>query len=242
MIAMLRSEWMKLRRSIVWVVVLIPAILVFAVGWLSGMAEGGGSWRELLAVVSVVHALLFLPLLVSVLTAFVCRYEHQSGGWKQLLALPVSRYVVYTAKLTMVALLLALIQLLILAALLITGIWQGYAGTIPWGALFASVLGGWAACLPLAALQLFAAMWLQSFAAPVAIGTFFTLPNMLVINSKDFAPYYPWAQPTLAMMPGEQSMSFGAFGIASGTLPIVILVSFVVFYLIGWVYFTRKSV
>ncbi|GBF77235.1 hypothetical protein PA598K_05771 [Paenibacillus sp. 598K] len=242
MIAMIRSEWIKLRRSVVWVVVALPAILTFAAGWLGGLEEGGGSWQQLLAIVSVMHGLLFLPLLVTILTAFVCRYEHQSGGWKQLLALPVSRYVVYTAKLTMVALLLALLQLLILAALLFIGTWQGYAEAIPWGALLASMLGGWAACLPLAALQMFAATWLQSFAAPVAIGTFFTLPNILIINSEDFAPYYPWAQPTLAMMPREQSMSFDAFGIASGTLPIVILVSFVAFYLVGWIYFTRKAV
>lgn len=37
------------------------------------------------------YALLFLPLITGVLASAICRYEHQAGGWKQLVSLPVTR-------------------------------------------------------------------------------------------------------------------------------------------------------
>ncbi|WP_020618836.1 ABC transporter permease [Paenibacillus daejeonensis] len=241
MLAMMRSEWMKIRRSIVWLLVPISPLLALPAGLLGTSATDGAPWQEALALLAVLHAMLFLPLLTCVFAAMVCRYEHLNGGWKQLLALPVSRTSVYAAKLAVILLLLALVQLLFLLALLMVGILGGFAPPIPWGALLSSVLGGWIACLPLAALQLFASTLFQSFAAPVAAGVVFTMPNMLIANSAQYGPYYPWVQPMLAMIPREH-MAFGAFGITSGTLLAVIGVSFAAFFLVGWTYFSRKAV
>jgi hypothetical protein len=104
-----------------------------------------------------------------------------------------------------------------------------------------SVLGGWIACLPLAALQMAVSSAWSSFAAPMALNVVFTFPNILVANSADYGPYYPWVQPLLAMVPRTKE-SFGAFNVPAETLFLVILGSFVLFLAGGLIYFQRKAV
>lgn len=114
-------------------------------------------------------------------------------------------------------------------------------GAVPWPLLISSLLGGWFACLPLAALQLGVSQGWSSFGAPLALNVSLTLPNILVVNSATYGPYYPWAQPLLAMSPfgGE---SFGAFVLPAQTLMLVVSVSLIVFLGGGLLYFQRKAV
>ncbi|XEC95208.1 hypothetical protein AB6A23_01100 [Paenibacillus tarimensis] len=53
------------------------------------------------------------------------------------------------------------------------------------------------------------------------------------MNSSQYGPYYPWAQPALAMVPGREE-SYGAFQVGPETLYIVILGSFIVYLTSGW--------
>lgn len=244
MIRMFRSEWMKVRRTVIWLLAVVSPLLAALIGLLNvrdGSTSADATWLEALALMAVLHALLFLPLLTGVFAALVCRFEHAGGGWKQLLALPVTRSQVYLTKLAFVMLLLAITQLLFLAALLLIGISLGFKGAVPWAELLRSVGGGWVACLPLAALQLAVAAAWQSFAAPLAVNVIFTLPNMLVANSADYGPYYPWVQPLLAMMPAGP-VSFGALNVSAVSLFLVIGGSFALFLAGGWIYFAKKAV
>jgi len=243
MVRMIRAEWLKIRRSILWLLAALSPVLAALGGMLNGAPEGGGSgeWIAALQLMAVLHALLFLPLLTGVFAAMLCRYEHIGGGWKQLLALPVSRTQVYAVKLAFVLLLLAVTQVVFLAAYLVVGLAMGFEGPIPWEIVAGSLLGGWVACLPLAALQLAVSVAWASFAAPLAINVIFTLPNLLIVNSANYGPYYPWAQPVLAMMPHD-AYGYGAFNVSAMTLFAVILGSFVLFLIGGWLYWTRKSI
>jgi hypothetical protein len=187
------------------------------------------------------HALLFLPMLTAVFASMVCRFEHGGGGWKQLLSLPLSRTSLYAAKLTMIMALVGLTQLLFGGALLGVGAMQDMNGPIPWAIIAQSLLAGWVACLPLAALQLMVSFLWSSFAAPLALNFVFTVPNILVANSQTYGPYYPWVQPVLAMMPAGRD-SFGAFIVPADTLITVVLGSFVVFGFAGLTVFRRKEI
>ncbi|WP_337995046.1 ABC transporter permease [Paenibacillus thermotolerans] len=144
------------------------------------------------------------------------------------------------AKFALTAAMLAAAQLLFLTGLLLIGLVKGYPAPIPWDGIGRSVFGGWVACLPLAALQLAVSTAWSSFAAPMAVDVIFTLPNILVVNSAKYGPYYPWAQPMLAMASGGAD-SFGAFNVPLETLLIVILGSFLLFFVSGLVYFQRRS-
>ncbi len=245
MIRLLRSEWLKLRGAVLWILLGTSPFIAAIAGLLSngerkGLAEED-AWIALLGLMAVLHAILFLPLLTGVFSALVCRYEHISGGWKQLLSLPVTRTKVYFSKYIMVMLLTATVQLLFLILLLAVGKTLGFEGAIPWKIIFGSIAGGFIACLPLAALQLAVSTAWSSFAAPMAINVIFTLPNMLIVNSAEFGPLYPWAQPVLAMLP-TGTMEFGAFHLSMASLFGTIGGSFVLFATVGWTYFTRKAI
>lgn len=236
-----RSELLKLRKSVIWLLVFVSPLLSLLVGLLESSADTLNPWAGTFLTMAMMHALLFLPLLTGVFAAFVCRYEHVGGGWKQLLAMPVTRSKVYLVKLSLVMLLLIVTQLLLLGSFVLVGQMKGYAGPLPWDMVGSAIVGGWLACLPLAALQMGVSTAWSSFAAPLAVNVIFTLPNILVVNSADYGPYYPWAQPFLMMMPYSGD-SFGALNVSAETLLFVILGSFVVFLASGLVYFNRKAV
>ncbi|MBP3039985.1 ABC transporter permease [Bacillaceae bacterium Marseille-Q3522] len=231
-----RSEFLKLKKSSIWLLIFVSPVLATA-----AMAfDHQGGWQYTFGMMTFVHASLFLPLLTGVFSAFVCRFEHIGGGWKQLLALPVSRRKVYLVKLFIVFALLALTQVLFLLGLLLLGQMKNFGGDIPWELFLKGLAGGWVACMPLAALQLFVSVAWSSFAAPLAVNVIFTIPSLLVANSATYGPFYPWAQPFLAMIPKEGDMA--AFNVSPETLFIVIIGGFLVFFLSGFIYFQRKEI
>lgn len=238
-----RSEFLKLRKSSIWMLIFISPILSLLLG-LADLSEipdvGKYQWTATLGMMTVSHAILFLPLLTGIFSSFICRYEHAGGGWKQLLSLPVTRTNVYIVKIFIVSFLIAATQILFLAGLFFIGWMKGYPADIPWGTISTSVIGGWVACLPLIALQMFVSVAWSSFAAPLAVNVIFTIPNMLIVNSETFGPYYPWAQPFLMMMPNSAE-NFGALNVSTETLFIVIVGSFVLFIASGLGYFMRKE-
>ncbi|WP_066296552.1 ABC transporter permease [Bacillus sp. FJAT-29937] len=238
----LRSEFLKLRKSSIWLLIFISPVLASLTG-LGEVSKDFPSfkWEMTLSIMVFLHALIFLPLLTGVFSAFVCRFEHAGGGWKQLLSLPVSRGSVFVAKFIIVMGLLALTQVLFAGGLLLIGQLKGFEAAIPWKIIATSVIGGWVACMPLAALQLFVSTAWSSFAAPLAINVIFTLPNILIVNSEKFGPYYPWAQPFLLMMPGSGE-SFGALNVPLLTLLIVVIGSLFLFFASGFAYFQRKEI
>ncbi|ALS25920.1 membrane protein [Paenibacillus sp. 32O-W] len=235
-----RSELLKLRKSHISLLVFVSPLLASLLALLESVQEEAFPWHQLLATMALLHGLLFLPLLAGVFAAFICRYEHAGGGWKQIFVLPVSRTGVYVVKFGLIMGLLLACQLLFLGGLLGVGMLKGIEAPVPWDMLGRSLLGGWVACAPLAALQLGVSTAWSSFAAPLALNVIFTLPNILVINSEKFGPWYPWGQPVLAMLSGAQD-GFGAFLVPPETLLIVIAGGFALFFAGGLLYFRRKA-
>ncbi|MFF2092880.1 ABC transporter permease [Paenibacillus sp. NPDC058174] len=239
---MLASERLKLSKSPIWLLVLVSPLISLAIGMLDSLnnvaEEDVG--KALLSSMSMLHGMLLMPIMTGILSAFVCRYEHGGGGWKQLLSLPVSRTSVYTAKLSAVALLLLAGQLLFVGAASVVFLAKGVEGGIAWELILPSAFSGWAACLPLAALQLGISIGWSSFAAPLVVNVMLTLPNMLVVNSAKFGPFYPWAQPVLLML-SNGTMDFGGFTVPFLALLLTVGGSFIVFTAGSLVYFRRKE-
>lgn len=239
----LSSERLKMSKSYVWLLVIGSPILSLVPGLLENRDHQTEkiSWELLLNVMSIMHAVLFLPLLSGIFAALICRYEHHDGGWKMLLSLPVTRLSVYLSKYVMIIGLLAAVQLTFLVMVIGLGLFCGTSDSIPWSLLLSSISGGWIACLPLAALQLAVSQGWSSFGAPLALNVSLTIPNMLIVNSSTYGPYYPWAQPMLAMNPYGDDR-FGAFNLPIETLMMVVGGSFLVFFAAGLISFYRKMV
>lgn len=234
----LSSERLKMGKSPIWLLILVSPLLALLLGI---TATPGGNWAVLMNAMLSLHGLLLFPMLTGVFASFVCRFEHAGGGWKQLLVLPLTRTGVYSAKLTVVMVLLALTQCLMLGSIVLGGMFHGFTQPVPWGLLAGHLLLGLFAALPLAALQMFVSLVWSSFAAPLALNFGLTVPNILIVNSATYGPYYPWAQPMLLMMP-TGSGGFGAYNVPLGTLIAVVGGSAVLFLLIGLLYFRRKEI
>ncbi|WP_211747200.1 ABC transporter permease [Paenibacillus sp. Marseille-Q4541] len=235
---MLSAERLKLIKSPIWLLVLVSPLIALLVGF---MAEPSGSWTSLINSQVTLHGMLLLPIFTGVFASYICRFEHAAGGWKQVLVLPVSRASFYAAKLTVIMVLLLMMQLLLFGSILIAGGFHEMMNDIPWAVLLKSISAGWIASLPLAALQLFVSMMWNSFGAPLGINFMLTVPNLLIVNSEKYAPYYPWAQPFLVMMPTEEA-NFGAFLVPYSTLVPVIFGTAVLFVFAGMFYFKQKEV
>lgn len=235
-------ELMKTRRSLVWLLVLIGPLLT-SLQMITinpaNQADGMNEWGMLYSYSIIQYAVLFLPLLAGVLSAFICRFEHLNGGWKQVLALPVSRSYVYLSKLLLVASLLAVTQLLLLVLFLLAGTVKGISDPIPWDVLLKSITAGWIATLPLAAVQMWVSVIWRSFGAPLALNVVLTLPAILVANSEKYGPFYPWAQPLLAMSQQEGDVFFN---VSLETLFFVIIGGFIIAFIGGWWTFVRRDV
>ncbi|WP_232278380.1 ABC transporter permease [Paenibacillus sp. 481] len=239
---LLSSEWIKLRRSNIWLLMFVSPALAALIGLMYNVgSDEQMQWPMLLSVMGAAHVLLFLPLLAGVFSAFVCRYEHAGGGWKQMLALPMSRSSLYITKMLLVSFMLLVTQLLFISGVVAIGCLRDFATPVPWAELVRSGFNSWVATLPLAALQMFVSVAWSSFAAPLAINVMLTMPNLLIVNSERFGPFYPWVQPALSMLPRE-THSYGAFNVSMETLLLVIIGGFVVFFVGGLTYFQRKEI
>jgi len=242
MIALLRAELLKLRKSGFRFFILAVPIAVFpsATVRLSFAEEHGfNRWLEPAIMATLSYGLLFLPIATALLAGLVCRFEHQAGGWKQLLGLPVTRGRVYAAKFGVLAMAALAMQAMYLAALFAAGKVSGIGDPFPWILIWKSALGGWVAALPLLALQLWLAVMWRSFAAPFAVNVIFTLPTILAVNSSRAGPYYPWAQPFNMMYPIVEPGD--VFVVPWEQALAVVGGSLVIFYLIGHLTFLRKA-
>lgn len=242
MLSILQSEWFKLRKSKIISIILAGPLIGLFIGLTANLSSevGVNEWYISLLSMNLTYALLFLPLITGVLASVICRYEHQAGGWKQLLALPVTRGKVFITKYVLLICLVFIIQLLYLGSIYAVGMLKGFTDAFPMEIVLKTILGGWVATFPLVALQLWMSILFKSFAAPFAVNVVFTLPSILAVNSERFGPYYPWAQPFEMMYIGGNTDD--VFFVPWDQLLTVVGGSFILLFLGGYFYFQRKSV
>lgn len=244
MVSILQSEWYKLRKSRIVSIIFVGPVIGLFIGLVANSFNTDeipvNEWYLSMLTMNLTYALLFLPLITGVLASVICRYEHQEGGWKQLLALPVTRGRVFIAKYVLLLILVFVIQLFYLGSIYGVGMIKGFTDPFPIEIVWKSILGGWVATFPLIALQLWMSILFKSFAAPFTVNVVFTLPSILAINSERFGPYYPWAQPFSMMYIGGDVDD--VFFIPWEQLLTVVGGSFILFFLGGYLYFQRKAV
>ena len=242
MLSIILSEWYKLRKSKILFIILVGPLIGLFTGLTSNLVFDVemNEWYTPILSMNLTYALLFLPLITGVLASVICRYEHQAGGWKQLLSLPVTRGKVFTAKYILLMFLVLVMQILYLVSVYGVGMIKGFTDPFPIEIVWKSIFGGWVATLPLVALQLWMSILFKSFAAPFAVNVIFTLPTILAVNSERFGPYYPWAQPFSMMYIGGNTDD--VFFVPWDQLLTVVGGSFVLFFLGGYLYFQRRMV
>ena len=243
MLKLIRAEWLKLRKSTIFLPMLAAPILSIGLGYLT-LTHGKPShenslnpWTTMYFNMAAIYAIFLLPLLTGILATFVCRYEHLSGGWKQLSAMPVSKSSLYLTKLIFTLFLIAVVQLLFFLGVFLVGSTAHLSGSIPWFTLFRSLAGGWLAIIPLAALQLWVATAWNSFGTPFALNVVLTIPAMAVARSNTYGSIYPWTQPMLAMLPSNHGLI-----IVTQQMALTIFCSGIMTILCGWLYYVKRNI
>lgn len=167
-----RAEFVKLRRSLSWVVVVLLPLMSVVLGTATTVSDGRAlddGWHTLWLRVVVFQGLFPLAVGIGVLASLVWRVEHQGGNANALLSAPVSGLEIITGKVTVLAVLLVALQAVQLAAMTAAGaLVFDLPGLLPARYLLTSVLITLAA-LPVVAVQSALSMLLRSFAAPVAV-------------------------------------------------------------------------
>lgn len=238
------TEWMKLRCSVVRVIMLIVPLFINVVGlnnYVSNLhvfrSQGMVGWMGAWTQVEFLYGMVLLPVLIGVYVALICRFEHIGGGWKQLLAFPVSWTKVYLTKMLWAWLLIGLTNIVVFFTFFVLGKGFNVEGDFPAGEFLLMFLKGWFATITLIALLTWVSTQWKNFGLPIALNfAFVILPNPFISND-EIGRFYPWSQSIYAMTPTgrlfveQQELLFY----------LIIVISFVLFLAFGLWRFHRSE-
>lgn len=203
----LRTDFQKVKRKGVWFFTLLGPFGVIALQIVNYgvrkdylLEQSDDHWGYYLGNVSV-----FIPLAIvlgiAILTSLIASIENETSAWKQLLALPVSKFSVYLSKFTMIVLLLGISSCLLAMFILGFGIFLDLNGPIPYLDIvthsFYPLLGS----LPILALQLWLALVCENQGIPITIGIVGTLMSYIAYELPDWliwkwpSMYNDWNEP-----------------------------------------------
>jgi len=164
---------------------------------------------------------------IAIVASLAAGYEHATNAWKQTLALPVSWTAVYTAKLAVLATLLAGSCALLAVGTVGLGWALGFGAAVPVADVLGASFVPLAAALPFAALQTWLSSVLKNQAAPLTVGI---LGVVVSVFSPMLADWVPWKWP-YAWFEGAPALAAAA-GAALGTA----------LWAAGAIHFRRKDV
>jgi hypothetical protein len=187
----LRAEFIKLKRSLSWAVVVplpMMAVVTGAVNTVVSGQEFEQGWHTLWLRVLVFYGLFPLAVGVAALASLVWRVEHRGGNWNALMGRRVSSAEVVVGKFAVLAVLAGAMQAALVAGVVVAGkLMFGLPGMLPprYFAVSAVIV---LACLPVAALQSGLSMLMRSFAAPVAVALLGATSGVLLLVARLEAP------------------------------------------------------
>ncbi|HWO55747.1 MAG TPA: ABC transporter permease [Paenibacillus cookii] len=239
---LLRAEAMKIQWKIVFLLALLDTLINAAMGveQLQSLKEFfAPSWTTLYIHSVNLHSMFFFPLYCGILASLLCMYEHRDGGWKIVLGSPGPRHNVFYAKYLVLIGILALVQLVFMLGYLAAGKLAGAPGSIPWGTLLYTGLGGWIGILPLAALQLIVSIKVRNFGASLALSVGYVVPNIVLTGFHSaIGACLPFTIPYYVMMP---QAAIYAPRVEPYSLWAITLVTGVAYLLVGQRFFERRD-
>lgn len=233
-----RAEFLKLKRSLSWaVVVVLPVTIVFA-GVATTLAARGqldDGWHTLWLQSVVFYGLFPLAIGIGILASLVWRVEHRGGNWNALMSGPTSSLRIVTAKAIVVAALAAAMQAVLLVAVIVIGKFAfGLDGMPPVEYILISVVI-MLACVPVAVLQSGLSMLMRSFAAPIAVAFLGAGASVVLLLAKLNAAIFviPYALIGRATQLGTgvlaDTVPITAGDVASITIAAVVLAAVLIF-------------
>ncbi|HET6721134.1 MAG TPA: ABC transporter permease, partial [Chitinophagaceae bacterium] len=216
-----KAEWLKLRNSgMFWLVVImaafIPAIFTLA-GLLvseSGIASTSSenAWKSFVANCFTGFGIFFYPIFLTLVVIRLTQMEHRGGGWKLIEVQPISKLSLYLGKFSIaVTVALTCIVALILFSLLggtiimLAKPTSGFSRfSIPWGFISGFGLRLLIAGLGVLGIQYLFSVVISGFIWPFAIGLAGTITGTILFGFRK-ALWWPYIAPGLTVTNAEGS-------------------------------------
>lgn len=169
---MLHAEYTKMKRSSIWMMVILLPILAVVTGsinYVNNPETLGRNWASFSSQVTLFYGFIFYSVGVSLIVSSSWRVEHRGNNWNPLLSNTSRVSSLLLTKVFVAFILTAAMQIVLIIASLISGflivnVPEGSPVNLVLVSLFAVV-----GALPLIALQTLLSVFLRSFAAPVAV-------------------------------------------------------------------------
>ncbi|MDQ0300378.1 hypothetical protein J2S78_002825 [Salibacterium salarium] len=194
------AELLKLRHSKIGLVLAVLPILSLLIGcanyYFNQNALQNG-WYSLWSQVSLFYGEFFLPILIAICCAYICRLEHLNQNWNMTMSSPVSVASVYLAKLIVVSILILFVQALFMGLYWIAGTLLSLTGPFPVETI-GWTLRGWYASLSIIALQLGLSLRIRSFATPIGISLCGVFVGLAMYIAK-LGIFFPFSLLTIGM-------------------------------------------
>ncbi|MDQ0060685.1 ABC transporter permease [Paenibacillus harenae] len=236
MLRIMSVEFLKLRRKLVWLLVLLGPLGVVALQAVNfGLRYdyltkqyADDLWGGLIDNVS----MLMLPTLfigLTILASMTAGIDHQMNTWKQTLALPVNRASIFAGKFAVTAILLLCSSTLLVPFTLLLGFLLDFGfEELPLADLAMTVYYPFLAIMPFIALQVWLSVAMHNQALPLTVGIIGMIAGMF---ASQFPDWMPWKWPSLI---NDRDMPLYSVG-AGLTLGLIVM-------LLGMCQFVRKDV
>ena len=207
----LMMELMKLKRSYVWLLMVVAPLLMVTFGtynfvcyqdiFLRGNAV---PWEKLLGQIVTFYGLLLLPLSIAVMAIWLARIEHSENNWKYLFTMPVNLKSIYISKtiihIGLVGLSLVIFYIGTVGAAIVVDV-----GNIPYGTMAVNVLICWITCLPILALQMILSIKFSNIGIPIGVSLAASIISVVITNTV-YGKYYFWSLPSLTLIPNSEGL------------------------------------
>ncbi|WP_240419373.1 ABC transporter permease [Paenibacillus periandrae] len=193
------AEWLKLRHSRIGIVLAVLPVISLLIGCANYYFNRGvlhNGWYSLWTQVILFYGEFFLPILIAICCAYVCRLEHLNRNWNMMMTTPVSVASVFFAKLIVVSILILVAQSLFMGLYWLAGTLFSL-GTFPVETI-GWMLRGWYASLSITALQLGLSVRIRSFATPIGISLFAVFIGLGMYTAK-LGIFFPFSLLTIGM-------------------------------------------
>ncbi|MED1874439.1 ABC transporter permease [Brevibacillus borstelensis] len=235
LIKSLAAEWLKMRKSYIWsILAALPAvsILIGTANYYANKSVLTNGWYSLWTQVSLFYGEFFLPVLIAICCAYLCRLEHFNKNWYQVMTAPVSRSAIFISKLAIAGIMMLIVQAFFLLLYFCAGKALGLASpfpieTVDW------MSRGLYASIAISAVQLALSIRIRSFAVPIGISicAAFIRLGMYVMK---LGMFYPYSLLTIGMGAlSQESLTIAENGLflAMNSLFIVIVSAIAIRYL-----------
>lgn len=237
----LRAETIKLRRNPVWLTfLLLPLISAFmgTFNYLNNVEILKNQWYDLWTQHTLFSCSFFLPALIGITCAVLCRLENFGHNWNSVLSAPVPVSSVFFAKLLEAVGMTVLTQLWVGVLFVVSGKLAGLQAPLPTKDLFSWLLFGAMGGAVICAVQLFLSLLIRSFAVPVGIALIGGIVGLLA-SAKGLGVYIPYALISVGMN-ANGSEALSVYG--SGRFAVSCILFFAIFSFAGVLWLKKRDV